>query len=177
MQRILLAVASAAALAALVVAPPGGAARPEHLTFGPIVTAYDDFCGTGAAVTETFSARLNVWDGRNQSVVDDVFTSPSTGVTVVSHSAYLFTDVLLSSEPSGVNTHQWTFNGAAQLTRVGGGGGVVISDTGRLVVQTTWSGPEFDSELLAVDVEKDAGGHPTFSDDFCSWIVPALGLA
>jgi hypothetical protein len=170
------------AAAALLAIPAAGAAGPQHLDFGPFPTTYDDFCGTGATVYETFTARLTVWDDpnqpvdtRNHTVSDDVFVSPSTGVTVTTRSAYGFTDVLLSTEPSGVNTHQWTFKGAAQITRAGGQG-VIFRDSGHFVVDTTWSGAEFHSDLLDTEVVKDAGGHPDFFGDFCAAMVPALGL-
>src|SRR5207244_680310 len=82
------------------------------------------------------------------------------------HSAYSFTDSLVSGDPDGINTHEWTFKGAAQVTYAPGSG-VLARDTGFLVVDTTWSGPEFDSELLGIHVVSDAGGHPTFAGDFC----------
>jgi hypothetical protein len=182
--RLLLVIASLAVPAVLVGPPTASADNPQilHFAFGPFVNTYDDFCATGATVTETFSGRANVWlapnqpvDSRNQSVSEDVFTSPSTGVTVVTHSAYSFTDVLLSGDPNGVNTHEWTFKGAAQITYVPGGGGLV-HDAGNLVVDTTWSGPEFESDLLSIVVVRDAGGHPGFGGDFCALMVPALGL-
>jgi hypothetical protein len=182
--RLLLVIALLAATAVLVGPPAASAANPQvvHFAFGPFVNTYDDFCGTGAAVTETFSGRANDWlapnqpvDSRNQGVSDDVFTSPSTGVTVVTHSAYSFTDVLLSGDPSGVNVHEWTFKGAAQITRASGSG-VIARDAGNLVVDTTWNGPEFESDPLSVVVVRDAGGHPHFGGDFCALMVPALGL-
>ena len=174
------------AIAVLALAAAGAAAagnpHVEHLSFGPTVTQYDDFCGTGEPVTETFTADLKVWldpnqpvDSRNHTVSDDVFVSPTTGVTVTVHSAYGFTDVLLSGDPSGVNVHEWTFKGAAQVTRVKGQG-VIFRDSGNFVVDTTWSGPEFNSDLLDVEVVRDSGGHPDFTADFCTQMVPALGL-
>jgi hypothetical protein len=171
-------------VAGLAAIPAAGATNPqvEHLTFGPTVSSDVDFCDTGQTVTETFTARLTVWldpnqpvDTRNHTVSDDVFTSPS-GVTVTTHSAYGFTDMLLSGDPNGVNTHQWTFKGAAQITRLDGGGGVIVKDAGDFVVDTTWDGPEFQSDLTDLEVVKDAGGHPGFTADFCTVMVPALGL-
>ena len=111
---------------ALVVVPGVSAGNPqvEHMSFGPIATPDDDFCGTGATVVETFMPDMTVWldpnqpvDTRNHTVSDDVFTVPSTGVTVATHAAHGFTDLLLSGDPSGVNMHQWTFKSAAQITR------------------------------------------------------------
>jgi hypothetical protein len=172
--------AAALALAAVTAA---GAANPqvERFTFGPTVSADEDFCGTGQTVTETSSAHLTVWmdpnqpvGTRNQSVSDDVLVSQA-GVTVTTHSAYSFTDVLVSGDPNGTNTHEWTFKGAAQVTRIDGGG-VVARDSGDFVVDTTWDGPEFDSDLISAEVVKDAGGHTHFSSDFCALMVPALGL-
>jgi hypothetical protein len=66
-------------------------------------------------------------------------------LTVVTRSAYCFTDVLVSGDPNGANTHEWTFKGAARLTRIVGGG-VIAPEAGNLVVDTSWSGPEFESD-------------------------------
>jgi hypothetical protein len=182
--RAVVVVASTVAALALAGATGASAANPQvqHFTFGPFTNTDNDFCGTGETVTDTFTARLTVWlvpnqpvDTRNQSVADDVFTSPSTGVTVVKHSAYSFTDVLISGDPTGVNTHEWTFKGAAQVTRVAGSG-VIARDAGYLVVDVTWSGPEFESELIDIQIVRDAGGHSHFASDFCALMVPALGL-
>jgi hypothetical protein len=177
-------VAAAAAAAALAAVPDAGASNPQvqHFTFAPPVDTDDDFCDTGKTVTDAFTGRLTVWsdpnqpvDARRKFVAEEVFNSPSTGVTVVTHTAFSFTDTLTAGDPNGVNTHEWTFKGAAQITRVVGGG-VVIADHGYLVVDTTWAGPEFDSELLDIQVVRDAGGHPNFGGDFCAAMVPALGL-
>jgi len=182
--RTFLGATAAIAAVALVAVPAAGAGNPqvEHFSFGPFVNTYDDFCGTGKTVTETFAGHLTVWndpnqpvDSRNQSISEDVLTSPSTGVTVITHSAYSFTDSLVSGDPDGINTHEWTFKGAGQVTYAPGSG-VLARDAGFLVVDTTWSGPEFDSELLGIHVVSDAGGHPTFAGDFCALMVPALGL-
>jgi hypothetical protein len=183
--RTMLVCAAVASSALALLAVPAGAADPhvEHFTFGPFVNTDNDFCGTGETVTETFTARVTVWndpnqplENRNHSVSDDVFTSASTGVTVTNHGAYGWADALISGDPNGVNTHRWTFKGNAQLTRVGGGGGVVAHDKGLLIVDVTWDGPQFDSNLIDVEIVKDAGGHPQFLGDFCAVMVPALGL-
>jgi hypothetical protein len=172
------------AVAAVAAAQVANAGNPdvEHVTFGPFVNDDDDFCGTGTTVTETFSARQTVWhdpnqpvDTRLQFVADDIWTSAATGMTVIVHNVYSYTDVLVSGDPNGVNTHQWTFKGAAQITRVAGSG-VLIRDAGKFVVLVTWSGPEFESDLIDVQVVRDAGGHPSFNSDFCAAMVPALGL-
>src|SRR5215217_4640047 len=107
------------AVGAIVVAT-AGAGNPgvRHMTFGPFVNTDDNFCDTGKTVVDTFAAHLTVWDdpnqpvdARNKSVGGDVFVSPSTGVTVVNHSAYSFTDKLITGDPNAVNTHEWTFKG------------------------------------------------------------------
>lgn len=181
--RALLAVTATVAVA-FVALPVASAGNPgvQHFTFGPFVNTDDNFCGTGKTVIDTFTAHLTVWndpnqpvDSRNQSVAEDVFTSPSTGVTVVTHSAYSFTDTLVSGEPTGVNTREWTFKGAAQIVRVAGSG-VLTRDVGFLAVDATWAGPEFNSDLISLRVVSDAGGHPNFAGDFCALMVPALGL-
>ena len=171
-------------LAAVAGAQAASAGNPgvQHFTFGPIVNTDDDFCGTGTTVTETFTARETQWVDPNQPVdtrlhfvSDDVWTSATTGTAVVTHNAYSYTDVLISGDPNGVNTHRWTFRGAAQISHVKGSG-VFVSDAGNFVVLVTWDGPEFASDLIDVQIVRDAGGHPTFGSDFCALMVPALGL-
>jgi hypothetical protein len=132
-------------------------------------------------VTETFTARLTVWldpnqpvDTRNHPVADDVFTT-SAGVTATTHSTYSFTGALVSGDPNGTNTHRWTFKGVPQVTRVSGGG-IIARDAGNLVVDVTWDGREFESDLVDTRIVKDAGGHPDFNGDFCALMVPALGV-
>ena len=111
---------------------------------------------------------------RNQSESTAVFTNPATGASVIVHSAYAFTDTLLSGDPSGVNVHEWAFIGNAELIR-SADGGVLGHDRGSLVVDTTWDGPEFSGEFLGAQIVSDRGGHPLFGND-CGVLVAALGL-
>jgi hypothetical protein len=177
----MLIVLAVAVLAAVQVASAGNPGV-EHATFGPFVNVDHDFCGTGTTATETFTARQTDWldpnqpvDTRLHFVADDVWTSEATGITVTTHNAYTFTDVLVSGDPNGINTHRWTFKGAAQVTH-SAGSGVLLRDAGNFVVLVTWSGPEFESDVIGIEVVRDSGGHPNFFGDFCEAMVPALGL-
>jgi hypothetical protein len=166
----------AALVAALAAATAAPAANPQHvhLSFSGTETQ-DDFCGTGKSVNDSFDIQVNVWDStRNQSESTVVFTNPANGASVIVHNAYSFSDSLISGDPSGVNVHEWTFTGNAELIR-SAGGGVLGHDRGSLVVDTTWDGPEFSGEFLGAQIVSDRGGHPLFGND-CGVLVPALGL-
>lgn len=169
-------------MVALVAASAATAASPQHvhLTFSGTETQ-DDFCGTGTSVNDSFAINLNLWTAPNQSVVGRnqsestvVFTNPANGASVIVHNAYSFSDRLISGDPDGLNTHEWTFKGNAELIR-SGDGGVLGHDRGYLVVDTTWNGPEFSGEFVSAEIVSDRGGHPLFGND-CAVLVPALGL-
>jgi hypothetical protein len=74
--------------------------------------------------------------GHARARLNDVFTNPANGATVIIHSAYEFTDRLISGDPNGLNTHEWTFKGAGQVIRAAHGG-VPSHDSGYLVVDNT----------------------------------------
>lgn len=175
-------IASALAAVALAAAPAASAANPQHvhLSFSGSETQ-DDFCGTGMSVNDSFRIELNVWGAprppvvsRNQSESTIVFTNPANGASVIVHSAYSFSDTLLSGDANGLNTHEWVFEGVAELIR-GSGGGVLGHDKGQLVVDVTWNGPEFSGDFVSAVTVSDRGGHSLFGND-CSVILPALGL-
>jgi hypothetical protein len=173
-----------AAVATCIAVPSAIAANPHggHFFLSGTETQ-DDFCGTGKSVTDTYAIHLNVWDapnqpvdGRNQSESTVVFTNPANGATVTIHNAYSFSDALISGDPNGLNTHEWTFKGNAELIR-GADGGVIGHDRGQLIVDVTWNGPEFSGEFVGLEIVSDRGGHGLFGSGDCSVLVPALGLA
>ena len=174
-----------AAIATVVLAAAAAATAADqqhvHLSFIGTETQ-DDFCGTGKSVNDSFAIQLNLWAdpdepvvGRNQSESTVVFTNPANGATVSVHSAYSFSDTFVSGDPNGLNTHEWTFTGNAELIRTAGEG-VLGHDRGILVVDTTWNGPEFSGEFVAAQVVSDRGGHELFNGGDCSVFVSALGL-
>src|SRR5262249_53275899 len=114
---------------------------------------------------------------RNQSESTVVFTNPANGAAVIVHSAYSFSDALLSGDSTGINVHEWTFTGNAELIR-GSNGGVLGHDKGQLGGEVGWNGPEFDGgEIVDLVFVTDRGGHGLFASGDCSVMVPALGLA
>lgn len=185
MPKFLLIVSALAAALALAAVPIASAANPRviHVPLSG-TNSDDDFCGTGTTVNDTYAGHVTFWlapnqpvDSRNFSEINDVFTNPANGATVIIHVAYGFTDTLISGDPDGVNTHEWSFKGAGQVIR-SGQGGVLSRDVGYLVVHTTWAGPEFDSELISSEIVLDHGPHPGMEngDHFCDVMVVALGL-
>jgi hypothetical protein len=176
------ALAIAVVAAALAVASAAMAANPQHihLSFSGTETQ-DDFCGTGKSVNDSFTIQLNLWTAPNQPVVirnqsesTAVFTNPANGASVIVHNAYSFSDSLISGDPNGLNTHEWTFKGDAELIR-SADGGVLGHDRGSLVVDITWNGQEFSGEFVSAEIVSDRGGHALFGND-CAVLVPALGL-
>jgi hypothetical protein len=172
-----------AAVAACIVVPATSAANPQggHFFFSGTETQ-DDFCGTGKSVDDTYAIHLNVWDApnqpvqsRNQSEGTVVFTNPANGASVIQHSAYSFSDALISGDPNGLNTHEWTFKGNAELLRASDGG-VLGHDKGQLIVDVTWNGPEFTGEFVGLKIVTDRGGHGMFATGDCGVFVAALGL-
>jgi hypothetical protein len=186
MPKFLLIVSALATALALAAVPIGSAANPQviHVPLSG-TNSDDDFCGTGTTVNDTYAGHVTFWlapnqpvDSRNFSEINDVFTNPANGATVIIHSAYGFTDTLISGDPSGLNTHEWIFKGAGQVIRAAHGG-VLSHDTGYLVVHTTWNGPEFFGEFVGSEIVFDRGPHPGMEngDHFCNVMVAALGLS
>jgi hypothetical protein len=183
LHKLVFIASAVAAAAALSIAAAASAANPQHVHLSFFGTeSQDDFCGTGKTVSDSFAIQLNVWaapnqpvDSRNQSESEVVFTNPANGATVIVHSAYAFSDALISGDSTGLNVHEWIFKGNAELIR-GSDGGVLGHDKGQLVVDVTWNGPEFSGEFVSAEVVTDRGGHSMFTGGDCSVLVPALGL-
>ena len=136
-----------------------------------------DYCGTGQTVDESFEGRFTVpavpspTSSYNNSTSDGVLTNAATGATVLIHSAYRFTGTLVSGDPNGVHTVQWSFMGAAEVIR-DVHGGVIARDAGNLVIDLTFDGGDF----VSAEIVSDSGGHSLFANGDCSVLVPALGL-
>ena len=139
--------------------------------------ADSDFCGSGQTVDESFEGRFTIslapspessW---NNSTSDGVLTNPATGATVLIHSAYRFTETVISGDPNGVHTVQAVFAGAEEIIRYAHGG-VIARDAGNLVVDAIFDGGDF----VSAEIVNDNGGHSLFANGDCSVLVPALGI-
>lgn len=136
-----------------------------------------DFCGTGQAVDESFEGRFTVpvapspVSGWNNSTSDGALTNAATGATILIHSAYRFTEMLISGDPGGVHTVQAVFEGAAEIIR-DAHGRVIARDAGNLVVDATFDGGDF----VSAEIIRDDGGHSLFANGDCGVLVPALGI-
>jgi hypothetical protein len=137
-----------------------------------------DFCGTEQAVDLSFDGHFTVplapspvknW---NNSTSDGVLTNSATGATVLIHSAYRFTETVISGDPNGVHTVQALFAGAAEIIR-DAHGGVTARDAGNLVVDAIFDGGDF----ISAEIVSDNGGHSLFANGDCSVLVAALGIA
>ena len=98
-------------------------------------------------------------------------TNLTTGSTVLIHSAYRFTNTIISGDPNGLHTVQAVFAGDAETIR-DAHGGVIARDAGELVVDATFNGDEF----ISAEIVSDNGGHSLFTGGDCSVLVPALGI-
>jgi hypothetical protein len=182
--------ASASAIAgglALGLSPSAVAASPNGSCNSPAAQvvsckfansfADSDFCGSGQTVDESFEGRFTIplapsaesnW---NNSTSDGVLTNPATGATVLIHSAYRFTETVISGDPNGVHTVQAVFAGAAEIIR-DAHGGVIARDAGHLVVNAIFDGGDF----VSAEIVSDNGGHSLFDNGDCSVLAPALGI-
>jgi hypothetical protein len=93
-------------------------------------------------------------------------------VTVPIHSAYRFTETVISGDPNGVHTVQVVFAGAAEIIR-DAHGGVIERDAGNLVVDAIFDGGDF----VSAEIVSDNGDHSLCANGDCSILVPALGIA
>jgi hypothetical protein len=170
-------------LAALLAGPSALAANPEvnHFTFSDSFTD-NDFCGTGQTVeitssghgTEFFAPNQPV-DYRNVIEGNNVFTNPLNDATVIAHFAGPFSERLISGDPEGVHTVEFTNVGLPELFRTEHGG-VLSRDAGYIVFHVTFDGDEFISSEIVVN----RGPHPQAESDFaifCDFMTSALGLS
>ena len=180
-----LAVAAGLALASSPTAVAASPNAPCNSSSAQVVSCHfsdsyvdPDYCGTGQTVDVSFDGRFTVprvaspGNGFNNSVSDGMFTNPTTGATVLVHSAYRFTGSLVAGDPEGVHTEQFAFKGAAEVIR-DAHGGVIARDAGNLVVDVSFDG----DEILSATIVTDDGGHSLFANGDCGVLVPALGIA
>jgi hypothetical protein len=163
--------------------PPAVAANPgvNHFTFADSFTD-DNFCGTGQTVDISSSGRVTEFlspnqpvDYRNVSEGNNVYTNPLNGATVIQHFASAFSDTIISGDPEGVHTHEFTIKGLPELLRTPHGG-VLIRDAGYIVFHEVDNGDVFISSEIVVD----RGPHPDAESDFtlfCDVVTSALGLS
>jgi hypothetical protein len=188
-------VAAIAATALLVLGLSSGAlaANPNphadcnNVLTAPVVSCHfsgsdadPDYCGTGREIDFTFDGHFSLANEppsvgfRNNSSGTTVLTDPLTGATVLIHSAYRFTDTIVSGDPNGAHTELWVFKGAGETIR-NFHGGVIARDAGNLAVEVTFDG--VDPDPLNVQIVGDRGDHSLFANGNCSVLVAALGLS
>lgn len=179
MRRPLIAIGLAASLG-LFGAPPALAANPDVNHFVDADSFTDpDFCGTGqpvevsyrTVVTEQLSPRGAEYVNTFQDTT--TFTNVATGDTVIGHSAGRFTDVIISGDPEGIHTHDFTNVGLPEQFRLEHGRMLTL-DAGTITFRQTFDGDEFLSGEII-----QHGPHPEADADFqlfCEVLVPALGI-
>ena len=183
MRRITLLLLGIAVALGLGGAPSAVAANPDvnHFTFTDSFSD-DDFCGTGQTVDISVSVRGTEFlapnqpvDFRNVTQGTVIFTNPLNDATVINHFAGLSSDTIISGDPEGIHTHEFTNKGLPELLRTDHGG-VLLRDAGFIVFHQVDNGDEFVSSEIVVD----RGPHPDAESDFalfCEVMIGALGLS
>ena len=163
--------------------PSAVAANPDvnHFTFTDSFSD-DNFCGTGQTVDISVSVRGTEFlapnqpvDYRNVAQGTVIYTNPLNDATVINHFAGAFSDTIISGDPEGIHTHEFTNKGQPELLRTDHGG-VLLRDAGYIVFHQVDNGDEFVSSEMVVN----RGPHPEAESDFalfCEVMTSALGLS
>jgi hypothetical protein len=172
------------AVASLVLgtAPAAQAANPDvHRSTDVGGFADPDFCGTGQTVDVSFNVRVVDFLSPNQDVdvariVQGTFTltNPETGATVQNRAAGRYTEALVSGDPAGIHTIEYTAPGLNEQLRLQNGR-VLSLDAGYLAWRDTFDGDHW----LFGGIVVDKGPHPDADSNFvifCDVISTALGL-
>ena len=172
------------AVAALVLgaAPAAQAANPDvnrRIEIGGF--SDPDFCGTGQTVEVSFNIRVVEFLSPNQDVdvariVQGTFTltNPETGATVQNRAAGRYTEALVSGDPAGIHTIEYTTHGLDEQLRLENGR-VLSLDAGYQAWRDTFDGDHW----LFGGIVVDKGRHPDADSNFvifCDVISTALGL-
>ena len=172
------------AIAALVLgaAPAAQAANPDVNRRTEIGGFSDpDFCGTGQTVEVSFNIRVVEFLSPNQDV--DValihqgtftLTNPETGASVQNRSAGRYSEALVSGDPAGIHTIEYTPHGLDEQLRLENGR-VLSLDAGYQAWRDTFDGDQW----LFGEFVVRKGPHPDAASDFaifCEVITTALAL-
>jgi hypothetical protein len=159
------------AVAALVLgaAPAAQAANPEVHRFVDTGSFADpDYCGTGQTVAVSFTVLVVAFLSPNRDVdyvqIDQgtfTLTNPETGATVENHFAVRYSEVLVSGDPDGMHTIEYTEPGLNEQLRLENGR-VLSRDAGYLAWRDTFDGDEW----LFGGVVVSKGPHPDADTDY-----------
>jgi hypothetical protein len=140
-----------------------------------------DYCGTGHTVEVSFTVLVVELLSPNQDVnvvqVDQgrfTLINPDNGATVENHFAARYTDVLVSGNPEGIHTIEYTSIGLNEQLRLENGR-VLSLDAGYLAWQDTFDGDQW----LFGGIVVSKGPFPDAESDcaiFCELTSTALGL-
>jgi hypothetical protein len=140
-----------------------------------------DFCGPGQTVDVSFTVRVVEFLSPNQEVDialvrqgDFWLTNPDTGATVQNHFAGRYSETLVSGDPAGIHTVEYTTHGLDQQLRLPNGA-VLSRDAGYQAWRDTF-GPD---GWLSGELVVQRGPHPDADSDyaiFCEVITTALAL-
>ena len=171
------------AAAVLALTGPSAAlgANPDINRFTESGTDTDaDFCGTGKTVNIAFDVRGTEFLDPNGADLKltvrgtVVFTNPLNGKTVIQRFALQSLETMVSGDPEGVHTVDFTSKGLPELFQTKHGG-VLTRDAGYIVLRTTFDGDEF----ISFEIVLNRGPHPQAERDFelfCELMTTALEL-
>ena len=173
------------AVAALVLgtAPAAQAANPDVNRRTEIGGYTDpDYCGTGQTVDVSFSVRVVEFLSPNQAVdyartIQGTFTlvNPESGATVLNTFAGRLTTTVVSGDPAGIHTIEYSTQGLDEQLRLVNGP-VLSRDAGYHTWRDTLDG---DNAFLSGELVVNKGPHPDADSDFvifCEVTSTALGL-
>lgn len=164
--------ASVALLVALV-SPAAvlGAAPDREVIRGTDIDT--DFCGTGQTVHVAFKGVINWWDDKGFGHVQETWTNPDNGITVVTSFAgggkWYFVD-----DGDGAYTVVTERMGVPEMFRLKGGG-VITMDAGLVIFYDHF---DADDNYLGTDVVIRGGPHPGVDPgyDWCDLMTEALRI-
>lgn len=171
-------VAALVAVIGLTTVASAFAARPTFQNRETFTETDTNFCGTGKTVLVEGRVVENVWLEGDQVKatlsLHITFTNPETGASAVERWSRLFTDTIVSGDPAGVHTHEFTHRGLKATLKLANGR-VLTRDAGSVTFRVTVN--DMTGEVLGFELVSMRGPHPGFEEDlFCSTLVPALGL-
>jgi hypothetical protein len=142
-----------------------------------------DFCGTGQDVAVEGTVDFTGWIGETGGDPTQViklklnihitFTNPDTGASAVERWAFSGTNEIVIGTEAGAHTHEFTENGLKATLKLANGR-VLTRDAGSLTYRVSFDAADNEVGFELVDMN---GPHPGFvEENFCSLLVPALGL-
>jgi hypothetical protein len=142
-----------------------------------------DFCGTGERVDIEGTVVFNAWIGETggdptQEIkrtlnLHITYTNPDTGAAAVERWSTAGTNEIVVGTEAGAHTHEFIERGLKATLKLANGR-LLTRDAGSLTYRVSFDAADNEVGFELVDMN---GPHPGFvEENFCSLLVPALGL-